>query len=150
MATHARVALQQAEDIERILILGEDPLDLAHILEKVQRARVLHVSDSDSLRRHDLRDFDPHVVICSGKHFRRVITAQQTGQIIPSALSLTARRREMLRLIAKGLTNREVANIVGLSQRVVKSEVSALRSLFEVSNRTELATAVSQLLQQPL
>lgn len=55
-------------------------------------------------------------------------------------LRLTPRQREILYLAAKGLSNREIAGLAGLSERIVKREISGLLSAFEASNRTELAT----------
>jgi len=49
------------------------------------------------------------------------------------------RQREVLRLLSKGLHNREIAGILGISERSVKACVSDLLLVFGASNRTELA-----------
>ena len=50
---------------------------------------------------------------------------------------LTAREMEVLRLLARGLTNREIAAVYGLSPSTVKNQVSSLLAKLEVSDRTE-------------
>lgn len=56
-----------------------------------------------------------------------------------SALSLTERQRDVLRLIAEGLDNGEIARRLGISQRTVRAHVSSLLERLEVSNRTQAA-----------
>ncbi len=50
---------------------------------------------------------------------------------------LTTREMEVLRLLARGLTNREIASVYGISPSTVKNQVSSLLSKLEVSDRTE-------------
>jgi DNA-binding NarL/FixJ family response regulator len=56
---------------------------------------------------------------------------------------LTSRQREVLFLLCKGLRNREIAVCLHLSDRAVKTSVSELLMLFDVSTRTELAGLVA-------
>lgn len=58
-----------------------------------------------------------------------------------SPADLTARRREILELIAKGLTNDEIARVLRLSPGTVRVQVSNILADLEVTNRTE-ATAL--------
>ena len=51
---------------------------------------------------------------------------------------LTARQREVLNLVAKGFRNREIGELLRLSERTVKWHVAGLLTTFEASNRTEL------------
>lgn len=55
--------------------------------------------------------------------------------------ALTPRRLEVLRLVARGLTNDEIGAILGISRLTVKSHLSALFASLEVTNRTEAAFA---------
>ena len=50
---------------------------------------------------------------------------------------LTARELEVLRLLARGLTNREIANVYSISASTVKNHVNSLLTKLEVSDRTE-------------
>lgn len=54
---------------------------------------------------------------------------------------LTARQLEVLELLAKGLTNREVGGILQIATGTVKHHVEAILEALEVSNRTEAASA---------
>lgn len=53
---------------------------------------------------------------------------------------LTAREAEILRLIAKGLSNTEVAGILGLSRATVRTHLEHIYEKLEVSNRVEAVT----------
>lgn len=50
---------------------------------------------------------------------------------------LTAREMEVLRLLARGLTNREIGNVYGISASTVKNHVNSLLTKLEVADRTE-------------
>jgi DNA-binding NarL/FixJ family response regulator len=50
---------------------------------------------------------------------------------------LTARETEVLRLLARGLTNREIASVYNLSPSTVKNQVSSLLAKLDVADRTE-------------
>lgn len=50
---------------------------------------------------------------------------------------LTAREMEVLRLLARGLTNREIANVFAISESTVKNHVNNLLAKLEVADRTE-------------
>lgn len=53
--------------------------------------------------------------------------------------SLTAREKEVLTIIAKGLTMNEVANVLGLSRNTVASYVKEIYRKLNVSSRAEAA-----------
>lgn len=50
--------------------------------------------------------------------------------------SLTPRQREVLRLLGAGLSNKEIARRLGLSENTVKIHVTAILRSLQVSNRT--------------
>jgi DNA-binding NarL/FixJ family response regulator len=52
---------------------------------------------------------------------------------------LTERQREVLPLMARGLTNREIANVLGIAEGTVKNHVAAILERLEIANRTEAA-----------
>ena len=53
---------------------------------------------------------------------------------------LTAREVEVLRLLAKGLTNREIGSVINISESTVKNHVNNLLGKLDVSDRTEAVT----------
>jgi DNA-binding NarL/FixJ family response regulator len=53
-------------------------------------------------------------------------------------LDLPDRQVELIRLLAKGLRNHEIANALGIATRTVKALLSALFIRYDVTNRTEL------------
>ncbi len=66
---------------------------------------------------------------------------------LPEGEELTQREREILVLLVDGMTNKEIANQLSLSEGTVRFHVSNILSKMGVSNRTE---AVSSALQQGL
>ena len=50
---------------------------------------------------------------------------------------LTAREVDVLRLLARGLTNREIASVCQISANTVKNHLNSLMAKLEVSDRTE-------------
>ena len=61
------------------------------------------------------------------------------------AAALTDRQLEVLRLLARGLTNREIAEVLKISETTVKSHVKALYEALDVTNRTEAAMRMREL-----
>lgn len=71
------------------------------------------------------------------------------GTQIPSALlsapapqdvALTPRQREVLTLLAKGSSNREIADELKISEATVRVHVSSIMRALDVENRTQAAT----------
>lgn len=56
---------------------------------------------------------------------------------------LTARQAAVLELLAKGLTNEDIAAALGIGAETVKTHVSAILKVLEVDNRTEAASLVN-------
>lgn len=54
-------------------------------------------------------------------------------------MSLTPGQRAVVELIAKGLTNEQIADRLGLSKQTVKNHITAALRANGLSNRTQLA-----------
>jgi DNA-binding NarL/FixJ family response regulator len=58
-------------------------------------------------------------------------------------LALTARRQEVAMLAAHGLSNREIAQKLGVTEGTVKTHLHAIYEKLDVHSRTELTTALT-------
>jgi len=54
--------------------------------------------------------------------------------------ALTAREVEVMKLLARGLTNKDIARIFSISEYTVKNHVNSVLAKLEVSDRTEAVT----------
>jgi DNA-binding NarL/FixJ family response regulator len=57
---------------------------------------------------------------------------------------LTARELEILRMLAKGLTNKQIGKVLSISDNTVKNHVNSVIEKLEVCDRTEAATTAIQ------
>ena len=74
--------------------------------------------------------------VAAGKRFlsaeiEQIMTAE------PPLPKLSARQREVLSALARGMSNTEIAKLLGISLPMVKEHVNALRAKLNVANRTE-------------
>jgi DNA-binding CsgD family transcriptional regulator len=61
------------------------------------------------------------------------------------AQHLTARQRDVLRLLARGWTNREIAAVLGLAPGTVKNHVADILEVLDASDRTQAAVRAVEL-----
>ena len=61
------------------------------------------------------------------------------------AAKLTARQTEVLALMARGLTNKEIHEVLGISENTVKTHVAAILELLDATNRTEASVIAREL-----
>jgi DNA-binding NarL/FixJ family response regulator len=57
---------------------------------------------------------------------------------------LSAREREVLSLLARGKSNKDIASLLGISEATVKCHVSAILLRLNVSDRTEAVVTALQ------
>ncbi|MGC2638528.1 MAG: response regulator transcription factor [Acidobacteriaceae bacterium] len=89
-----------------------------------------------------LKDLDGNMLmeaiqaVCAG---RRWVSPGVEKQLAQGAAHqpLTARETEVVRLLARGLTNREIANVFRISESTVKNHMNHLLTKLEVADRTE-------------
>jgi len=68
-------------------------------------------------------------------------------QMLRSRLKLTAREAEVLLWISRGKTNRDIADILGLSPRTVNKHLEQVFAKIGVENRAAAAIQVFTILQ---
>jgi DNA-binding NarL/FixJ family response regulator len=61
-----------------------------------------------------------------------------------SASALTAREREILGLVAEGMTNKSIARRLGISEKTVKSHLTNAFAAIGVADRTSAALWVQR------
>lgn len=88
------------------------------------------------------------VVAQGGSTLQPVVAAKlmerMTGPAANAAESLTEREQEVLRLMAQGLQNKEIATELVISERTVKFHVSAILAKLGAGNRTEAVHVARQ------
>jgi DNA-binding NarL/FixJ family response regulator len=81
--------------------------------------------------------------VASGKRYiPRHIASRLAERMMRS--SLTCRELEILKMLAKGLTNKQIGHALGISDNTVRNHVNSIIEKLEVSDRTEAATTAIQ------
>lgn len=74
-----------------------------------------------------------------------LIMAEATSLVHEEAIKLTERQREVLRLLAAGMSNKQICRELDLGEGTIKAHIAAIFRALEVNNRTEAANAVRRL-----
>ncbi len=72
------------------------------------------------------------------RYFPADIASRLTERMARS--NLTPREHQVLQLVAKGLTNKEIGQVFGISDNTARNHVNSIIEKLEVSDRTEAAT----------
>ena len=83
-----------------------------------------------------------HTVHTGRRYFPRHIAARLAERIMRT--DLTPRELEVLHMLARGLTNKEIGNALTISGNTVRNHVNSIIEKLEVSDRTEAATTAIQ------
>lgn len=131
------VILTSYDDDEAVLgavLAGAD----GYLLKEVRATRLV-----DGIRRVALGEslLDPEVVA----RVRARMTASSHDTAADSPLAgLTPREREIIALIAEGLSNREIAGRLFLAEKTVKNYVSGILSKLGLQRRTQAAVLATE------
>jgi two-component system NarL family response regulator len=79
-----------------------------------------------------------HQVNDKKRYFPADIAARLTERMARS--NLTPREHQVLQLVAKGLTNKEIGRAFGISDNTARNHVNSIIEKLDVSDRTEAAT----------
>jgi len=128
------LALKQAKIAVRVIILTSFETD-----EDVYRA-VQAGAQGYLLKDAPQSDMmDAIRAVHAGKrYFPRHIAARLAERMMRT--NLTARELEVLQMLARGLTNKEIGSVLDISGNTVRNHVNSIIEKLEVSDRTEAAT----------
>jgi DNA-binding NarL/FixJ family response regulator len=88
---------------------------------------------------------DPALAVAAGIHAR---PSERDGipgaEGLPGGEALTAREREVLRLVADGLPNKAIARELGISEHTAKFHVGSLLAKLGAGSRTEAVTLATR------
>jgi two-component system, NarL family, nitrate/nitrite response regulator NarL len=86
----------------------------------------------------------PHLLSSATAHAAPASAARSGGRR-QRAAQLSPRQLEVLRLMARGLTNVEIGNVLGVALGTVKAHLAVIFEVLDVSNRTEAALVMREL-----
>lgn len=72
--------------------------------------------------------------------------APEAGTTVVSRAALTDRHLDVLRLVARGLSNKEIAQALDLAPETVKTHLARVQTILGAKNRTDAATRARHLL----
>ncbi|MGH3086897.1 MAG: response regulator transcription factor, partial [Rubrobacteraceae bacterium] len=75
----------------------------------------------------------------------RRILSEMAAQSAPPDLDLTEREREVVRLVAAAMTNKQVASALYISEQTVKNHIKSILKKLHLKNRVELALRAQRL-----
>jgi DNA-binding NarL/FixJ family response regulator len=160
-AASASEALDQARDLQPHVALvdlflgGQSGADLCESLKEVSpRTRVLLISGAGWISPEAARSAGASGFVSkdwSAADIARAVRMVGKGMTVfasrsePSPANLSPREREVLALIARGATNKEIAEDLFLSPHTVKDHTSSLYKKLDVRNRAEAVQRAERL-----
>lgn len=118
----------------RILVVSERDLSVARLANAHQFHGMLHVDAVPAIQAAIIR-----LVMAGGDYFPCFAMAgeQQADISAPSIQRLSRRQRQVLSLLLRGRTNKEIAEALGISLATAKLHVRAVLAEAGARNRTE-------------
>jgi two-component system NarL family response regulator len=83
-----------------------------------------------------------HTVHAGNRYIPRHIASRLAERMMRS--NLTTRELEILKMLTKGLTNKQIGHALGISENTVRNHVNSIIEKLEVCDRTEAATTAIQ------
>jgi len=89
------------------------------------------------------KDADPEILLAAVRAVARgrtFIDPSVSGRLAPAAEELTPREIEVVRLLAAGRSNKEIATALSIAEETVKSHVTNVLAKLEAENRAQAVT----------
>lgn len=93
--------------------------------------------------------FDDAVTYALGEKHQPAVRGQGVERESPAAVSLTRREREVADLVRRGLSNREIAGTLVISQRTAEAHVEHILTKLGFTSRAQVAAWVAEQGAQP-
>ena len=127
----------------RVVMLTESP-DQADIVESVQAGAASYLLKGASIEEivagvRAAANGEPRLSSRITAELLQQVRQAPPPRALPGGPRLTTRELEVLRLIADGRGNREIAESLGISEQTVKTHVSAILEKLDVENRIQAA-----------
>ena len=110
----------------RVVVVG-DPPDRARLRSELERSAIQIVGEFRTLASARAADVEADAIVLA--------EPQDAGE--PVAEPLTPREAEVLALVAEGLSNKAIADELGISDQTVKFHISSIAGKLGASSRTE-------------
>ena len=110
----------------RVIVVG-DPLDRARLRTGLERAAIQIVGEFRTLASARAADVEADAIVL----------AEPEDPDDPVAEPLTPRETEVLALVAEGLSNKAIADELGISDQTVKFHISSIAGKLGATSRTD-------------
>ena len=145
------ICLEQINEIEKMTLLIEELVDEYIIIadynngEKcfsdsiLVKGKVILIAESDeSMIENEKQN---NILVCTSlfKLDSFLMNLLKEESFNHTLENLTSREKEILKLIAKGLLNKEIANELNITERTVKNHISNIFKKINVYDRTQAA-----------
>lgn len=135
----AQIASQNLAKHVAMLTVSEDGEDVSEALRLGAKAYILKGVSAREIR-EILNDVVKGETYVAPSLAAKVLTLMTTEQEAASPLDdLTKREEDILRLVATGQSNKEVAAVLGLQEKTVKHYMTAILEKLHARNRVEAA-----------
>lgn len=141
---------QRAPDVPLVVISAIE--DRNTVLESLRHGAIGYIPKSSST---DVLVNALNLVLAGGKYLPPVVASDDAqgalgneaqGPSGDAALAaLTRRQRDVLALVGRGKSNKDIATSLGLAEGTVKIHVTAILKTLKLTNRTQAAMAAAQM-----
>ena len=136
------IARHQTANQVAMLTVSEDDEDVSNALSSGALAYILKGVSASELRRilKNVHKGEAHVTPNLAAKVLSIMSVKPKQESSASLLdSLTKREEDILRLVAKGQSNREIAEALSLQEKTVKHYMTAIMGKLHARNRVEAA-----------